>query len=355
MKIGILTFHRSTNFGSLLQTYGLYKKINDLGYDCEIIDYRCEAIETAENLKVKLDIKYPKEIIKTILFQPIQNKKAKEFRRFTFTHMKLSRPCNENDISDLENNYDKIIVGSDIVWGRDITHDDYTYFLDFVRDNKKKFAFSSSVGNCVIRNDESKLKKLLNEFQKIAVREKDAVEWVNQISGVNAYWVCDPTMLLTAKEWEKIIPISKRRGKYVLVYFDDPRHKCLHDAIKYGELHHMKVYFIKYGLPVKGTDCKQPTTLDEFLSLIKNAEMIFTASYHGMLFSVYFEKQFMFYTRAHKSRFLSIADRLGLMDQCGDRKNISDYHKIDYGIVNSKVQSFRNYSIKILKDMLEDG
>lgn len=44
-KIGILTFHRTTNFGSLLQTYGLFKKIENLGYDCEIIDYRCPAVE----------------------------------------------------------------------------------------------------------------------------------------------------------------------------------------------------------------------------------------------------------------------------------------------------------------------
>ena len=48
MKIGIITFHDTTNFGSLLQTYGLYKKISDFGYDCDIINYQCENIVKRE-------------------------------------------------------------------------------------------------------------------------------------------------------------------------------------------------------------------------------------------------------------------------------------------------------------------
>ena len=45
MKIGLITYHHTTNFGSLLQTYGLYKKVKDLGFECEIIDYECPCAE----------------------------------------------------------------------------------------------------------------------------------------------------------------------------------------------------------------------------------------------------------------------------------------------------------------------
>lgn len=48
MKIGLLTFHDTTNFGSLLQTFGLYKKILDLGYDIEVVDYQCKSIMKRE-------------------------------------------------------------------------------------------------------------------------------------------------------------------------------------------------------------------------------------------------------------------------------------------------------------------
>lgn len=97
-KIGLITFHRTTNLGSLLQTYGLYKKIVDLSYDCEVIDYRCPAIEKAEYRNYKLDISNPRELVKTILFQPKQNKKAKQFDLFTSLNMKLSAPYHADSI-----------------------------------------------------------------------------------------------------------------------------------------------------------------------------------------------------------------------------------------------------------------
>ena len=44
-KIGILTFHRAENFGAVLQAYALQQYVTNLGYDVEIIDYRCKSIE----------------------------------------------------------------------------------------------------------------------------------------------------------------------------------------------------------------------------------------------------------------------------------------------------------------------
>ena len=353
LKIGLITFHRTTNFGSLLQTYGLYKKIVDLGYNCEVIDYRCPAIEKAEYRNYKLDISNPRELIKTILFQPKQNKKAKQFDLFTSQNIKLSAPYNPITINEAAGKYDKFFVGSDIVWGRDITCDDYNYFLEFVNDKEKKYAFSASVGDCIIREDESHLKSLLCDFSRIAVREKDAVEWVKAIANVSADWVCDPTMLLTAEEWRSIVPLHLIKDNYVLVYFDTPNQECLKAAIAYAKKMNLKVYFIKYGLPVKGVSVKQPTSLGEFLSLIDNAKMVFTASYHGMLFSIDFHKEFMFYTRNHSSRVLSLAERLSLQDRCGDSFVGDEYEAINYGEVERRLCEFRNQSISILQEMLQ--
>lgn len=350
----MLTFHRTTNFGSALQTYGLYKKIRDLGYECEVIDYRCPAIEQAESLKVEWNIKKPKEIVKNILFQPTLNKKAKNIQKFSNTHMKISQIYTPDNIKEANERYDKIIVGSDIVWGRDITNDDYTYFLDFLNNKEKKYAFASSVGYCTIREDESKLKTLLKEFSQIAVREEEAVKWVKQVSDMDAEWVCDPTMLLSAEEWKCIIPPKKISNNYVLVYFDNEKHECLNNAILYAKKHNKKVYFIQYGLPVRGVICKQPTSLEEFLGLLINADAVFTASYHGILFSLYFHKKFMFYTRAHKSRVLSLARRLELEEYCGDKKGMVEKIDINYKNVDLKIKQFREESVSILADMLSE-
>lgn len=353
-KIGLITFHRSTNFGSCLQAFALYKKIEMMGYPCEIIDYRCPAIEERENLTVpQISLSDPKSVYRRLFIWPTLKKKSDNLEGFLEKNAKISKEYTPETIKLANERYKKFLVGSDIVWGRDITNNDYAYFLDFVSNNHKKYAFSSSVGDYSERGDEGKIGEMLNSFSKIAVREKEATQWVNRISGRRAEWVCDPTMLLTAEEWMKLIPPAKYTDDYVLVYFDSPNHKCLNDAIEYGKEHHKKVFYIDYYRK-QSTDVLQqkPTTLNEFLGLIKNANRIFTASYHGMLFSIYFEKQFVFYTRAHKSRVLSLAEKLGVLEQCGDSSNaVPD---LDYEIITNKAFGFRNKSIESLMEILSD-
>ena len=119
-NIGIITFHRTTNFGSCLQAYALYKKIQLLGYDCEVIDYRCSAIERRENLNVKIISGGFKNTIKNILFLPGYKKKAKNLNRFFEENVCLSKPFYKDNIKEAV--YENYIVGSDIVWGRDIIY-----------------------------------------------------------------------------------------------------------------------------------------------------------------------------------------------------------------------------------------
>lgn len=353
-KIGLLTFHRTTNFGSLLQTYALYKKIQDLGYPCEIIDYRCPAIEKRENLNKPYVERNIRNTIKNFLFLPGYKKKAKYLQDFVVQNFQISDVYTPENIEMAGNRYSKVFVGSDIVWGRDITDNDYAYFLNFVDERKKKYAFSSSVGDYAIRGDENRVAFYLNDFQGIAVREKAAVEWVSSINGPEAKWVCDPTMLLTTTEWNNYIAPNNYNGKYVLVYFRDPHSKNLNDAKIYAEKNNCKVIYINYDMPVSGVKNIKPKSLNEFLGLIFHAQMVFTASYHGMLFSLYYNKEFLFYTRAHKSRVLSLANRIGVQGNCGDEIDVMKYKKIDYAIVNENIESFREESISILTKMLNE-
>ena len=350
-KTGLITFHRTTNFGSYLQTYGLYKKIIDLGYDCEIIDYRCPAVEKREKLQ-KAYGKDAKNILKRVLLQPALDKKANALAEFSTQNMRFSRPYDPSNIVDANEEFDKFIVGSDIVWGLDITECDYNYFLRFAADEKRKYAFSSSVGSETNAHWDE-VRPLLKRFDRIAVRENSAVHWVKKASGCNADWVCDPTMILTAEEWRSIIPFKRIKNNYVLVYFNNPGKKTISDAIEYGKKFGKKVLYINHGLPQKGVVNVKPYSLSEFLSYIFFADHVFTASYHGMLFSIYFNKELTFYTRDHASRMVSLAERLGIQGQCGDNKSIRDYQLISYDNVNRKVDEFRQESIEVLKGMLQ--
>ncbi len=349
-KIGLLTFHRTTNFGSYLQTYGLYKKISDMGYCCEIIDYRCPAVEKRENLN-KNTANGLKDLLKRILFQYALDRKAKALSAFSMENMNFSRPYTPENINEANSDFDVFIVGSDIVWGLDITECDYNYFLKFVADGKRMYAFSSSVGT---ENKEhmADIGSLLRRFDRITVRESSMVKWVKEISGCNAEWVCDPTMLLDADEWKTVIPFEQLESDYVLVYFNNPDKKTIRDAIEYGTKYGKKVLYISYGLPESGVKNIKPKSLNEFLSYIFYADHIFTASYHGMLFSLYFNKEMTFYTRDHADRMISLSERLGIQEQCGDNKTEKSYKPIPYETVDLKINEFRQESISVLKKML---
>lgn len=350
-QIGLITFHRTTNFGSLLQTYALYKKIIDLGFHAEIIDYRCKYLEEKEGVINKKPQSLKKRIAH-LIFGPKNKKKKLKIELFIKDNMNISKSFTKDDIEEIKDHYYKYFVGSDIVWGRDITNHDYTYFLDFVSDDKKKYAFSSSVGYYDKYYDDAIVSDLLKGFNKIAVREDSAVEWVSNLSGKSASLVCDPTMLLSADEWISLIPPEKFKKGYVLVYFNSDNNKCLNDAIEYAKHNNLKVLYICNGFPKSNFKRVWPTDLSEYLGLIYNADAIFTASYHGMLFSLYFNKRFYFYTRAHSSRMLSLAKKIGIEKQCADIEINTD--EIDYELINKNVSRFRENSINILKEMLNE-
>lgn len=349
MKIGLLTFHDTNNFGSYLQTIGLYKKIVDLGCNCEIIDYQCESLikrEVPQPYKFSIS---PKAIIKDILWGRYLRKKYNNLKTFLKNNAQISVLYYKDSIANSKNLYDAFVVGSDIVWGMDIIEGDTTYFLDFVSD-KKKTAFSSSVGNPWKNEEKSLLKPLLSDFNYIAVRENESADWVEELTGKRPNVVCDPTMLLTTSEWLEYTSGKYEKDKYVLAYF--PTAKSLEDAKRYAKMHHLKCWVINHGLPIKGVTSVKPDCLQDFLALFKNAQFVFTASYHGMLFSVYFNRQFAYYNRAHKSRMNTLASKLSVLDREGTEYDVLKMPEINYLNVNKAVENYRNYSIDCLKQLL---
>ena len=349
MKIGLLTFHDTNNFGSYLQTFGLYKKIVDLGYNCEIIDYQCQSL-------IKREIPQPfeftfsiKSIVKELLWGRYLRRKYNNLKTFLHNNAQLSRPYYKDTIANSKNLYDAFVVGSDIVWGMDIIEGDTTYFLDFVN-SKKKTAFSSSIGNPWNNEEKTLLKPLLTDFDYIAVRENESADWVEELTGSRPNVVCDPTMLLSTSEWLEYTSEKYEKDKYVLVYF--PTAKSLEDAKNYAQKRHLKCWVINHSLLKKGITSVNPDCLQDFLALFKNAQFVFTASYHGMLFSVYFNRQFAYYNRAHKSRMNTLASKLSVLDREGTEYDVLKMRDINYEKVNNVVEDYRNYSIDCLKQLL---
>lgn len=358
MKIALLTFHDTTNFGSFLQTYGLFKTMENLGFDCEVLNYECVAIKRKELPASKPESWNPKKVAKFLLLEPTKRIKYENMMAEVQKYFRLSKKYDRKTVAAAASEYDAFLVGSDILWGLDITEGDTAYFLDFVADSKKKYAFSTSVGNEWDTNEQKIVKPLLEDFSKIAVREFEAAEWIKELIGRTVPVVCDPTMLLTQNQWRSFARNSQyytsfQKKKYVLTYFGTQDGRLHRDAINFAKENQCEVWAINYGIPIKGCKNIKPTHIDEFLALVDNAECVFTASYHGMMFSIYFEKQFYYYNDNHASRFDSVAEKLDLTYLKRTTENALHPQVIDYKNVSEKVEAWRQSSLQVLRSYWE--
>ena len=352
-KIGLLTYHHTTNFGSLLQTYALYKAVTDFGHDCEIIDYRNEAVEAREFIKPLYLCRTIRDVKARIKVGPFRKKKAKAFRDFIHANMHVSRE--KYDLSNSRNmngKYDCYLVGSDLVWDFTINNHDLTYMFNNLDDQSVRIAYASSVGQIWKEEDLPLVKTAMNKFKNIGVRERGIQEILNAELDKNVDFVCDPTMLISAEEWTSFVRKRFIEEKYVLVYMADSEKKIYSDALEYGRNHNLPVYAISfYPLP-EGIKNVRPYEVSDFLSLILNAECVFSASYHGMLFSIYFKKEFFYYNRGWKERMVSLSNYLGLESR---ERYDSDksYEKINYEMITAKVDEFRMNSLMLLNNYFE--
>lgn len=351
-KIGLLTYHHTTNFGSLLQTYALYDTVVRWGFDCEVIDYRNEAVEKREFLKPFYQCKDIRELKNHILYSRFRKKKANTFAKFIEERMQVSsQRYDRTNIEFANNYYNCFLVGSDLVWDFSINGNDTTYMLDFTRGQCRKIAFASSVGAMWGEDDQIVVKRLLSEFDCIGVREHTIQERLKATVNEKIDFVCDPTMLLTGNQWKSMAAPRCIQEEYVLCYMSDEKLEIYRDAVAYGKKHNLPVYLISYNWVPEDMKPVRPNSIEEFLSLVANANTIFSASYHGMLFSLYFNKNFYYYNRGWKERMKSIAEYLNLTE----REHWSpekDEIMIDYNFVNQKIDDFREKSLHILQRYL---
>lgn len=357
MKIGILTFHETTNFGSLLQTYALYKVLHDAGIDCDIIDYQCEEIRKREFKYEKISHWSVKNVLKYILFSKKNKKKHKDLFDFLRENATISCRYDKKSIFNSNGVYDCFIVGSDIVWGLDVTGNDFTYFLDFATDDKLKMSYASSANQITDNEYSDAIIKQLKKFLLIGVREeKTKLELERYFPNKNVHLVCDPTMLVRSDDWMKLAISSKYNDrlqdtKYILMYFPDGEGKMLKDAKYLKKEHELNVYCINDNVPLPGVKNIYISKLEDFLCFILHARLVLSGSYHGSLFSMYFEKDFYYYIRAHGERMRTLSAILGVEDRQAKYMDINC--PVDYSVVSNKIDLYRKQSYEYVNEMVK--
>ena len=354
-KIGLITIHDTVNYGSLLQTYATYRMLRELSYDVELIDYQCEDIRKREAVPSLKSSRTLKDVTQLLLWGRPLSQKYRNMRHFIQENTAISRAYTRRTIEEANGDYDTFMVGSDIVWSKRITGGDDTYYLDFTDDGKKRIAFSSSVGMVWEEQDRPHVEKLLRRFDHISVREWMAAEWIRDLYGIEADTTCDPTMLFDGDFWRRLAdeePLS-RQG-YVLIYTMSADRRNILDGIRYAKEHGKEAWYINFYAPVRGTKTRRPVTVGQWLSLFLNADTVFSASYHGLLFSLYFRKNVFFYNgRGETSRMISLAEETGILYREGTEENIRVDAPINFDRVDWVLAEKRAVSIAVLRRNLE--
>lgn len=345
MKCGILTYHQIPNFGAVLQAYALCEQIQKLGYKCEIIDYQCSNI-------IKRELTPPRysNPIKTLAYrtfiEPHQKMKIRECREFA-QDLYSKRSYTRDTICDANKEYDLFISGSDMIWNLDVNGGDTSFFLDFTEAAKGRISYGSSVGGDWTEEQWAKLQKYLKRYDYISVREKDTYEVITEKFGISCNTVCDPTMLLSTSEWDKFIKPVEEKG-YVLVYF--PYKEILAAASQYAEEKHKELIVLGTAFPWKAHQYKSVYSPQEWMSYIKNADAVFTDSYHGLLFSLYFNRPV--WTNNRNNRLANLLDELHLKN-CYIENDRFFHNRIDFERCNNNIDRKREDSLQYLRGALE--
>lgn len=309
--VGLITFHSAYNFGSVLQTYATIKKIEELGYPVETINYRTPS----QTFMYKKDWGRGKGLINNIKnygFPFIQ--KAREIRRQKYEDFinKFLNPSKQKytSFSEIKNSnltYDILISGSDQVWNPNIGEFKFEpadailpYFLQFGYP-QKRIAYASSVGAQSLRNIR-KYKDYLNSYNYLSTREYIAAEYLKTVSEKEIEFVCDPTWLLPKEQWRNLIRENennnKKRKPYILVYLLYFSFRAINYwmdyIIKLAEKFNLDIICIS---PMNFYQNKKINVIQDagpldILSYLDNAELVITNTFHGTIFSMNLEKNF---------------------------------------------------------------
>lgn len=361
MDIKIITRHTPSNYGSLLQSIATLTVITRLGHNCQIINYMRDderglsSIMTPLSQKKEWNGNFLKKLLFVCLRFPEEYYAQYRFDRMRKKYLSLTEKYRSTEeLKKLK--ADIFMTGSDQVWGPVITgkYDD-AYFLSFVSDNIKKVAYAASFGRTDFTPSVKKeYKRLLADYNRIAVRENSAVNLLNEIRIPCLGQVLDPTLLLTGQDWTTYIQKDVNPG-FVLVYQLHNNSQMDEYAKKFAAKVHLPLLRISPTLHqlTRGGKFIYLPSLSDFLSYIKNCTYFVTDSFHGTAFALNFNKQFIEILPNNKtgSRNLSILSLTGLEDRViTDFNDFSiAYKMIDYEKVNTILECERSKSIDILK------
>jgi len=366
MKVGTISLNINThdlNYGAVLHSWAFQKFLLRNGVDTEIIDYTTPLYE-------KMNFKYPffhylknKGIVFagiSMVRIPSHRIRYQKFKNFIHKEMIVSKKHYTKDTLRNEKlDYDILVCESDVIWSADFFNGDFddTFFLALPSMTLiKKVAYAASMANAELNEMQlARLKELITNFEAISCRETYAAELVTKLWSKEADCVLDPVLILSEKDYHSIIAQRIIKEPYVLLYIPVGYDlQLIKKAKRYAKRRGLKLVEIS-SYPWDRISHKTITKagIEEFLSLIKNAEVVLSNSFHAVCFSVIFHKEFFAFTRRTGKKIKDICERLGLSERFIENEIVDvpliQYEKVDALLENEKKKSIEFIERHIIK------
>lgn len=371
MKTATLTWTSFYNYGTCLQAYALQHFIESLGYENRIIDDSSIVFAGSKpNKSQTVESKWKRR------WRTAWQSLHANYRTFYRCQRLLCRGVDDFKVNTLkidrdtasvqkdEKDYDVYICGSDQIWtplGFDNPRWTF-YYAAFT--NKKKISYAPSIGGYNIPDEwKEKVVELTSSFSAISVREEAGRVALQELTSQKVELVVDPTLLLSKQEWENVLPRTiRKKEKYVLGYILTPNNTYYRIAREYARQHGMKLYLFLLNLQdYEQADKYVSGSPFDFLEYVRNADVVFTDSFHGTIFSTIFEQPFYTFKRFEdgatinqNSRIETLLKNLGAEDRLVDEKSpmVLATDALDFSDMKHRLAPLIADSKKFLQDNL---
>lgn len=362
MKIGILTQSLQANYGGLLQNYALQQTLVRAGHEVETIDWEGGSGLRAMlyRMKVRVLHAFLPNRFSPLKYKPNNNEQAiiqrntNHFINTYINHTEAIHSYDEFVRQAAKGGYDAYVVGSDQCWRPCYNAFLPSMFLDFVQDKQvKRIAYAASFGTDKWEfspQQTAVCASLAQKFDLVTVREDSGVTLCKDYLGVDAVHVLDPTMLLSKEDYIQIIEKEQepKSDGTLFNYILDPDAKKSTFIDKVAQENGLKVFQVlpkcqaetrtRKDVKSRIDDCVFPG-VSTWLRAFMDAEMTVVDSFHGMVFSIIFNKPFWVIGNAHRgmSRFTSLLKVFHLENRLLDASGLDDVdlsQSIDWESVN---------------------
>ena len=366
MRIGILTYHRAENYGALLQAYATMTYLRSMGHKVSFVDYWPKyhsdffsifslGIFRKKNIKGKIMM-----LFRLALWGIPKYIRKSRLQRFMHKRLGVSRlPLYTNDDCKTEQ-YDMVVYGSDQIWRKQnlggVGFDSWYFGSDNVQ-SLRKVVYAGSMGAVSLDSkDEAFVLQQMKNFDALSVRERDLHDFFSS-KGIESQLVCDPVFLLSKNEWLEVASRKSTKIKYILFYnlLNSPNSVSFANQLskKTGlpVIEINKVLNFSRFISRRYVSC---ASVEQFLGLISHAEYVVSNSFHGVAFSMLFERNFFAVGMGKKAnRVVTLLQISGILDRYIDKDFPIDYDKpILYAVVNERINAIKQLSMCYLNQFL---